>query len=246
MDRIISINTGKTVYKDGENCVKLYYSKNQAEVYEEAYKQVLVCSLGVRTPKIKGVKKIGENQAIIAEFVKGETLEKSFFETDDKSRVLQQLIDFQKSYHKIHTDKLPTGRKIFKSEILKCSDEKFREKALKLLNETHTKNELCHAGFDFSELLTYNGKLYSFGWGNSYCGDKFSDVAITFFRLFEKYGRSLAESYLNGYACVEEDKNAVKKWIFIYYVSNYKKYSSENGDLCKYLKEIIIGEETND
>jgi len=243
LDRIISISTGKTVYKDGENCVKLYYLKSQAEVYEEAYKQVLVYSLGVSVPQIKGIEKIGENQAIIAEFVKGEILEKLFFATDEKSLILQQLIDFQKKYHKIHTDKLPTGRKIFKSEILKCPDEKFRKKALKLLNETQNKNELCHAGFDFSELLTLNEKLYSFGWENSYCGDKFSDVVTTFFRLFEKYGKSLAESYLNGYANVEEDKKAIKKWIFIYYVSNYKKYSSENGDLSKYLKEVIKGEE---
>ena len=156
LDRIISISTGKTVYKDGENCVKLYYLKSQAEVYEEAYKQVLVYSLGVSVPQIKGIEKIVENQAIIAEFVKGEILEKLFFATDEKSLILQQLIDFQKKYHKIHTDKLPTGRKIFKSEILKCPDEKFRKKALKLLNETQNKNELCHAGFDFSELLTLN------------------------------------------------------------------------------------------
>ena len=57
MDRIISISTGKTVYKDGENCVKLYYLKSQAEVYEEAYKQVLVYSLGVSVPQIKGIEK---------------------------------------------------------------------------------------------------------------------------------------------------------------------------------------------
>lgn len=245
MDRIISIKTGKTVYKDGENCVKLYYSKNQAEVYEEAYKQVLVYSLGVSVPQIKGIEKIGENQAIIAEYVKGETLEKTFNEGDGQNRAIQLLVDFQKSYHKIHTDKLPTGRKAIKNEILKCSDENFKKKALKLLSETYNGNELCHAGLDFSELLVYNGKLYSFGWENCYCGDKFSDVATTFFRLFEKYGKSVAERYLNGYVCAE-DKNAVNKWIFIYYVLNYKKYSSENGDLSKFIKEVIKGEETND
>ena len=148
MDRIISIKTGKTVYKDGENCVKIYYSKNQAEVYEEAYKQVLVYSLGVKVPQIKGIEKIGDNQAIIAEYVKGENLEKLLYKSDGENQVLLRLIDFQKSYHKIHTGKLPTGCKIFKSEILKCPDEKFRKKALKLLSETHNKNELCHAGFE--------------------------------------------------------------------------------------------------
>ena len=75
LDKIIAVRTGKTVYRDGDNCVKVFdkdYSKS--DVLNEALNQARVEETGLNIPKIKEVTMIDGKWAIVSEFIPGKTL----------------------------------------------------------------------------------------------------------------------------------------------------------------------------
>ena len=75
LDRIIAVRTGKTVYRDGERCLKVFnedYSK--ADILNEALNQARVEETGLAIPKILEVTMLDGKWTIVSEFIKGKTL----------------------------------------------------------------------------------------------------------------------------------------------------------------------------
>ena len=67
LDRIIAVRTSKTVYRDGEDCIKVFdedYSKG--DVLNEALNQARVEETGLNIPKIKAVTTIDGKWAIVS------------------------------------------------------------------------------------------------------------------------------------------------------------------------------------
>ena len=72
LEKIIAIRNAKTVYKDGDNCVKVFnadYSK--ADILNEALNQARVEELSLNVPKIKEITKVEGKWAIVTEYIKG-------------------------------------------------------------------------------------------------------------------------------------------------------------------------------
>ena len=66
LDRVIAVRNSKTVYRDGENCYKVFdadYSK--ADVLNEALNQARVEETGLAIPKIKEVAMIDGKLSLI-------------------------------------------------------------------------------------------------------------------------------------------------------------------------------------
>ena len=58
LDRVIAVRTSKTVYRDGDRCIKLFDSDySKAEVLNEALSQARVEETDLLVPKILEVKK---------------------------------------------------------------------------------------------------------------------------------------------------------------------------------------------
>ena len=97
LDKIIAVRKGKTVYKDGDNCIKVFnenYSK--ADILNEALNQARVEELPINVPKIKAVTKIDEKWAIVTEYIEGKTLAQLMTENSDKiDEYLEKFIDLQ-------------------------------------------------------------------------------------------------------------------------------------------------------
>ena len=101
LDKMIAVRTNKTIYRDGDTCVKVFneeYSK--ADVLNEALNQARVEETGLNIPKILGVMMNDGKWAIVSEFIKGKTLAQLMEEEPEKkAEYIELLVDLQMSVH---------------------------------------------------------------------------------------------------------------------------------------------------
>ena len=97
LDRVIAVRNAKTIYQDGDRCVKVFnedYSK--ADILNEALNQARIEETGLHIPKLLGVSMIEGKWAIFSEFIKGKTLSQLMKEDpDNKSKYLDRFVDIQ-------------------------------------------------------------------------------------------------------------------------------------------------------
>ena len=75
LDRIIAVRNNKTVYRDGELCMKVFdESYSKADVINEALNQARVEETGLNIPKVRSVTVIDGKWAIVSDYIKGKTL----------------------------------------------------------------------------------------------------------------------------------------------------------------------------
>ena len=75
LDRIIAVRNHKTVYRDGELCMKVFdetYSK--ADILAEALNQARVEETGLHIPQVREVTVIDGKWTIMTDYIKGKTL----------------------------------------------------------------------------------------------------------------------------------------------------------------------------
>ena len=97
LDRIIAVRNNKTVYRDGDLCMKVFdenYSK--ADILNEALNQARVEETGLNIPKIREVTVIDGKWAIVYDFIKGKTLAQLMQENPEKKDgYLELFVDIQ-------------------------------------------------------------------------------------------------------------------------------------------------------
>ena len=75
LDRIIAVRNNKTVYRDGDLCMKVFneaYSK--ADVLNEALNQARIEETGLRIPRIREVTVVNGRWTIVSDYIRGKTL----------------------------------------------------------------------------------------------------------------------------------------------------------------------------
>ena len=95
-DKIIAVRTDKTVYRDGDRCLKVFgeeYSKS--DVLVEALNQARVEEAGLDVPEILGVTVTDGKWTIISKYIKGKTLERLALENPEKK---DEYIAYQEPY----------------------------------------------------------------------------------------------------------------------------------------------------
>ena len=92
LDRVIAVRNNKTIYRDGDRCVKVFnkeYSK--ADVLSEALNQANIEQTGLKIPKILEVTMVDGKWAIVSEYIKGKTLAQIMAEDEDTRRSCSEL-----------------------------------------------------------------------------------------------------------------------------------------------------------
>ena len=85
LDRVIAVRNDKTVYRDGDKCIKVFNSQyGKADVLSEAFNQARIEEIGVAVPKFISVSMIEDKWAITSEYVKGKTLARLLQENPEK------------------------------------------------------------------------------------------------------------------------------------------------------------------
>ncbi len=232
LDTVIAVRTGKTVYRDGNDCIKVFdqgYSK--ADVLNEALNQSRVEETGLNIPKIKEVCTIDGKWAIVSEYIAGKTLAQLMEEQPEKKAdYLNLFVDLQLE---MHAQTCPLLNKL-KDKMSRKIDASTLDATTRY--ELHTRLEgmpkhkkLCHGDFNPSNIiLTADGTPYILDWSHATQGNASADVARTYLLFCLNGDTATAESYLNLF-CQKSDtaKQYVQKWMPIVAASQSVKGNEE-------------------
>lgn len=218
LDRIIAVRTNKTVYRDGEYCVKVFDDDfSKVDVLNEALNQARVEETGLNVPKIVEVAKIDGKWAIVSEYVPGKTLARLMEENPDKKdEYLEKFVDWQ---IEVQSKKCPLLTKL-RDKMNRKIDLTNLDESIKY--ELHTRlegmpkhNKLCHGDFNPSNIIVKeDGTPYFIDWSHATQGNASADVARTYMLFWLAGDIEGAEKYLDLF-CQKSgtDKRYVQKWM---------------------------------
>lgn len=218
LNKIIAVRNNKTVYRDGENCIKLFapgYSK--ADILNEALNQARIEETNLNIPKIKEVTMIDGQWAIVSEYVSGKTLAQLMEENPDKlDEYLELFVDLQLVVHQQKAPLLNKWRDKMRRKINEADiDDNTKYDLQTRIESMPRHNKVCHGDFNPSNIIIGDdGKKYILDWSHATQGNASADVARTYllFCLAEK--KELAEKYLDLF-CEKSNtkKTYVQKWM---------------------------------
>lgn len=218
LDRIIAVRTNKTIYRDGEYCVKLFDNDfSKVDVLNEALNHARVEETGLNVPKIYEVTKIDGKWAIVSEFIKGKTLERLMIENPDKKdEYIEKLVELQLMVHQKRCPLLTKLRDKMNRKInLADIDDSVRYELHTRLEGMPRHNKLCHGDFNPSNIIIQeDGTPYFIDWAHATQGNASADVARTYMLFWLNGDIDGAEKYLDLF-CQKSgtEKKYVQKWM---------------------------------
>ena len=217
-DNIIATRSHKTVYRDGDRCIKVFakeYSK--ADVLNEALNQARIEETGLNIPKILEVTMIDGKWSIVTEYIEGKTLAELMQENPEKKdEYLELLVDLQLNVHSKRSPLLnklkdKMNRKISASSL----DATTRYELHTRLEGMPKHTKVCHGDFNPSNIIIdRNGTPYILDWSHATQGNASADVARTYLLFCLNGDTEGAEKYLDLF-CKKSDtaKQYVQKWM---------------------------------
>lgn len=218
LDRIIAVRNHKTVYRDGELCMKVFDSAySKADVLNEALNQARVEETGLRIPKIHEVTVIDGKWTIVTDYIKGKTLAQLMQENPEKKdEYLELFVNLQmevqaKTCPLLTKLKDKMNRKISQTDF----DATTRYELYTRLDAMPKHNKLCHGDFNPSNIiLTEDGTPYILDWSHATQGNASADVARTYLLFWLNGDIDGAEKYLDLFCSKSHtEKQYVQKWM---------------------------------
>ena len=228
LDRVIAVRNNKTIYRDGERCIKVFNAEySKADVLNEALNQARIEETGLNIPKILEVTMVDGKWAIVYEFIKGKTLAQLMVEDpDNKEKYIEMLVDLQMTVHSktcplLNKLKDKMSRKIAQTDF----DATTRYDLHTRLEAMPKHSKVCHGDFNPSNVVvSEDGTLYILDWAHATQGNASADVARTYLLFWLNGDIEGAETYLNLF-CKKSDtaKQYVQKWMPIVAASQSTK-----------------------
>lgn len=218
LDRVIAVRNSKTIYRDGDKCVKVFnedYSK--ADVLNEALNQARIEETGLNIPKVLEVTMIEGKWAIVSEFIKGKTLATLMEEDEEKkSEYLELLVDLQmevqsKTCPLLNKLKDKMNRKIGMAELEATTKYDLHTR----LEGMPKHNKVCHGDFNPSNIIiAEDGTPYILDWSHATQGNASADVARTYLLFWLNGDIEGAKEYLELF-CKKSNTamQYVQKWM---------------------------------
>ena len=244
LDRVIAVRNNKTIYRDGNQCIKVFdanYSKS--DVLNEALNQARIEETQLNIPKVLGVTTIDGKWAIISEYISGKTLAQLMEENVDKrDEYLELLVDLQLEMHSkncplLNKLKDKMNRKISMSEL----DATTRYDLHTRLEGMPKHNKVCHGDFNPSNIIiSDDGTAYIIDWSHATQGNASADAARTYL-LFKLGGDDeSAKKYLNLF-CTKSNtaRQYVEKWMPIVAASQSVKGNEKERELLLSWVDVV-------
>ena len=218
LDRVIAVRNNKTIYRDGEVCVKVFnddYSK--ADVLNEALNQARIEETGLNIPKVLEVTMVDGKWAIVSEYIKGKTLAQLMAEDEDKkSEYLELLVDLQlevqsKTSPLLNKLKDKMNRKIAQSDLEATTKYDLHTR----LEGMPKHNKVCHGDFNPSNIIiAEDGTPYILDWSHATQGNASADAARTYLLFWLSGDINGAKEYLELF-CKKSNTamQYVQKWM---------------------------------
>lgn len=205
-DRVIAVRTTKTLYRDGDNCIKIFGEEySTADVLKEALKQSRAAEAGLSVASIHEVKLINGKLAIVSDYICGETMEvlikKDSFQTEEYIKRLVKLQCKINSIEGLFTEdfKEKAARKIAASTL----SEKVKLRLFYRVQGLPAGVYAMHGDLILDNVIVdTKGNDYAIDWGHAENGLPAMDAALSYLALSFKDGKEIAEKYLQ-YFCAE-------------------------------------------
>lgn len=218
LDRVIAVRNNKTVYRDGDRCIKVFspeYSK--ADVLNEALNQARIETTGLSIPKVLEVTMVDGKWAIVSEYIKGKTLAVLMAEQPEKKEeYIELLVSLQMSVHKKTCPNLPKLKDKMNSKIaISELDATTRYDLHTRLEGMPKHTKVCHGDFNPSNIIiAEDGTPYILDWSHATQGNASADVARTYLLFWLDGDISGAEYYLDTFCRMSGTKKQyVQKWM---------------------------------
>ena len=218
LDRVIAVRNNKTIYRDGDRCIKVFNAEySKADVLNEALNQARIEETGLNIPKVLEVTMVDGKWAIVSEYIKGKTLAQLMEENPDKKdEYLEFLVDLQLLVHsktapQLNKLKDKMNRKIKISEI----DATTRYDLHTRLEGMPKHNKVCHGDFNPSNIIiSEDNTAYILDWSHATQGNASADAARTYLLFWLAGDISGAKKYLDLF-CEKSHtaKQYVQKWM---------------------------------
>ncbi len=218
LDRIIAVRNNKTVYHDGDLCLKVFeenYSK--ADVLNEALNQARVEETGLNIPKVREVTVISGKWAIVSDYIEGKTLARLIEENHAKKwDYLQMFVDLQLEMHAKTCPLLNRLKDVMGRKIIQTNYDATTRYALHSRLELMPKHDkLCHGDFNMENIIiSSDGVPYIIDWSHATRGNASADAARTYLCFWLSGDIDGAKKYLELFC--EKSETAlqyVQRWM---------------------------------
>ncbi|MFJ8262370.1 aminoglycoside phosphotransferase family protein [Rummeliibacillus sp. NPDC094406] len=243
------ISKGNTaeIYRFDNKIVKLLkeYLPYTESLYE-AKKQEFAYSCGLDVPKIHEITEFNGRQAIVMEYIKGQTVGELILNNMELAeRYFNIFANAQMNMHNIVVESglLESMSEKLKRQIIsgRILNEFQKSEILKRLDSMNFESRLCHGDYHPFNLILNNDKVTIIDWVDSSAGDIRADVYRSYL-LISQSSLELAELYLGAYCQKSKlSREEVFQWAPIIVGARLSEnVSSENiGRLKKIINEYV-------
>lgn len=199
LDRIIAVRNRKTVYRDGDRCLKVFEEDfSKADVLNEALNQARVEETGLNIPKVSEVTKTDGKWTIVSDYIKGKTLAELMRENPEKKdEYMNYFVELQLEMHSKTCPLLgklrdKMDRKIAQTDLTATVRYDLHTR----LEAMPKHNKLCHGDFNPSNIIVSDDGPYIIDWSHATQGNASADAARTYLLFWLEGDISAAERYL--------------------------------------------------
>ena len=218
LDRIIAVRNNKTVYRDGDLCMKVFdASYSKADVLSEALNQARVEETGLHVPTVHEVTLMDGKWTIVTDYIKGKTLAQLMLENPEKKdEYLEFFVDLQ---IEVQSKRCPLLTKLRDKMSRKISQTDFdattRYELFTRLDDMPKHSKLCHGDFNPSNIIiTEDGTPYILDWSHATQGNGSAEAARTYLLFWLNGDINGAEKYLELFCAKSRiEKKYVQKWM---------------------------------
>lgn len=199
-DRIIAVRNNKTIYRDGERCLKVFEDEySVSHVLSEALNQVRAAEAGLDVPNVLEVTTIDGRWVIASKFIRGKTLAQLMSERPEMNEVyLKALVRLQIRVHEKQCLECENMKDRF-NKLINRADLQAAERVAfhRQIDELTMGNQLCHGDLNPSNIIiTEAGLPFILDWSCAMSGNPFADAAASFLSIYLTNGENMADSYL--------------------------------------------------
>ena len=206
LDRIISVRNDKTVYRDGDRCLKVFSETYSASrVLMEAQLHASVSEVGLPVPQLLSVSLWDGRWTIVTEYVNGDAMRRKMDTDSPDARVhyLSSFVRIGEQMHQTACPALPSLAWMTESAISRAAlPEKVKENLRTRLSHLSLEGDfVCHGDFDPTNVILTGGDGFRIlDWSYATHGNPAMDAANTYLLLCRSDGQDFADTYLERYA----------------------------------------------
>ncbi len=218
-DQVIAERSNKTVYRDGDKCVKVFVEGfPKSNVFNEALNHARIEEgTDLKIPHVLEVTTTDGRWTLIADYIEGKTLAQMMKENpEQKDEYLEQFVDLQLYVQSMRCPVLGQLKDKMNDLIRNSGlDATTRYELHMRLEGMPTHRKICHGDFYPSNVvIAKDGTAYILDWAHATQGNASADAAVTYLRFCLHGEEEMAKKYLDLF-CLKSDtaRQYVQKWM---------------------------------